>query len=123
MERSRRAGRLFRRSRLLTARTPPMPTSRLMVVLLLVHLQAPVTHAAWVRNPIDRFILARLEKQSIRPSPEADKVTLARRLYLYLLGLPPSLGELDAFLADARPDAYERLVDHLLASPHYGERW
>src|SRR5437899_2105746 len=59
-----------------------------------------VKNAAWVRNPIDRFILARLEKEGIRPSAEADKLTLVRRLYLDLLGLPPSIAELDAFLAD-----------------------
>src|SRR5208337_2478801 len=75
------------------------------------------------RNPIDRFIVARLEKEGIRPAPEADRVTLIRRLYLDLLGLPPTLAEVDAFLADARPEAYERLVDRLLASTHYGERW
>lgn len=77
----------------------------------------------WVRNPIDAFILARLEAENIRPSPQADKITLARRLYLDLLGLPPAPAELDAFLADSRPDAYEQLVERLLASPHYGERW
>jgi hypothetical protein len=78
---------------------------------------------AWPRNPIDRFILARLEKEGIQPSPEADRVTLIRRLSLDLLGLPPSLQEIDAFLADRRPDAYERLVERWLQSPHYGERW
>ncbi len=78
---------------------------------------------AWVRNPIDRFILARLEKEGIAPSPEADRATLIRRLSLDLLGLPPSPKEVDDFIADRRPDAYEKLVDRLLASPHYGERW
>src|SRR5438552_12285983 len=82
-----------------------------------------VRNTAWVRNPIDRFILARLEKEGIAPSPEADRVTLIRRLSLDLLGLPPSVDEVDAFVADQRPDAYERLVDRLLDSPHYGERW
>ncbi len=77
----------------------------------------------WVRNPIDRFILARLEKEGIAPSPEADRVTLIRRLSFDLLGLPPSLAEIDAFVKDDRTDAYERLVDRLLESPHYGERW
>jgi len=76
-----------------------------------------------VRNPIDSFILARLAKDKIKPSPEADRVTLIRRLSLDLTGLPPSIAEVDAFLADPRPDAYERLVERLLASPHYGERW
>jgi mono/diheme cytochrome c family protein len=81
-----------------------------------------VRDSAWLRNPIDNFVLARLEKEGIRPSPEADRVTLIRRVSLDLLGLPPSPQEVDDFLADARPGAYERLVDRLLASPHYGER-
>ena len=82
-----------------------------------------VKNEAWVRNPIDRFVLARLEKEGLAPSPEADRRTLIRRLSLDLIGLPPSLDEIDAFLADDRPDAYERLVDRLLASPHHGEAW
>jgi mono/diheme cytochrome c family protein len=80
-------------------------------------------NANWCRNAIDRFILARLEKQGIAPSPEADRVTLLRRVALDLTGLPPAPKEIDDFLADRRPDAYERAVDRLLASPHYGERW
>src|SRR5207249_189192 len=76
----------------------------------------------WVRNPLDAFVLARLEKQGLAPSPEADKVTLIRRLHLDLIGLPPAPKEVDDFLADTRPDSYERLVERLLASPHYGER-
>jgi hypothetical protein len=83
----------------------------------------PVRDAAWVRNPIDNFILARLEKEALKPSAEASKLTLIRRLGLDLVGLPPSPQEIDEFLSDSRPDAYERLVDRLLASPHYGERW
>ena len=82
-----------------------------------------VKRQAWVRNSIDAFILARLEKDGIAPSPEADRVTLIRRLSLDLLGLPPTPEELEEFLRDTRPDAYERWVDRLLASPHYGERW
>ncbi len=82
-----------------------------------------VKNAEWCRNPIDKFILARLEKEGVKPSPEADRVTLIRRLSLDLIGLPPTLKEIDDFVNDARPDAYERLVDRLLASPHYGERW
>ena len=82
-----------------------------------------VAHPAWVRNPIDAFVLARLEKEKMSPSGEADRVTLIRRLSLDLLGLPPTPDDIDAFVQDARPDAYERLVDRLLASPHYGERW
>ena len=72
-----------------------------------------VKNIHWVRNPIDRFILARLEKEGLKPSPEADRVTLIRRLSLDLLGLPPTPSEVDAFVNDKRPDAYERLVDRL----------
>jgi mono/diheme cytochrome c family protein len=81
-----------------------------------------VDKADWVRNPIDRFILARLEREGLKPSPEADKATLLRRVTYDLTGLPPTPAELDAFLADRSPDAYERRVDALLQSPHYGER-
>ena len=77
----------------------------------------------WPRNAIDRFILARLEKEKLRPAPEADRVTLIRRLSLDLTGLPPTIDEVDAFVADTNPSAYERLVERLLSSPHYGERW
>src|SRR5581483_2523418 len=82
-----------------------------------------VRNTAWVRNPIDHFILARLEKEGLTPSPEASKETLLRRVYLDLTGLPPGVKEVDEFLADKSPDAYEKVVDRLLASPHYGERW
>ena len=82
-----------------------------------------VKDAAWPASSIDSFILARLEKEGITPSPLADKVTLLRRAYLDLIGLLPSPEEVREFAADSRPDAYERLVDRLLASPHYGERW
>jgi Protein of unknown function (DUF1553)/Protein of unknown function (DUF1549)/Planctomycete cytochrome C len=82
-----------------------------------------VGDAAWCRNPIDYFVLARLEKEGLKPSPEADKETLIRRVSLDLTGLPPTPEEVDAFLADKSPDAYEKLVDRLLASPHYGEKW
>ncbi len=77
----------------------------------------------WIRNPIDAFVLGRLEREGMSPSPEADRATLIRRVSLDLLGLPPTLADVDAFLADERPDAYERLVDRLLASPHFGECW
>jgi hypothetical protein len=77
----------------------------------------------WLRTPIDNFVLARLEKEKLGPSPEADKTTLLRRLSLDLIGLPPSIAEVDAFLADTSKDAYEKQVERLLASPHYGERW
>jgi mono/diheme cytochrome c family protein len=86
-----------------------------------------VRNEAWVRTPIDRFVLARLEKEGLTPSPEAPFETLVRRASLDLIGLPPSPKELDDALADAARDgkdaAYGRLVDRLLASPHYGERW
>ena len=85
--------------------TPPSPANR-----------------AWVRNDIDRFVLARLEREKLPPAREADKATLLRRVSFDLTGLPPSIEELDAFLADRSPDAYERAVDRLLASPAYGER-
>jgi hypothetical protein len=81
-----------------------------------------VQNLKWVRTPIDRFVLARLEKEGLKPSPEADRATLLRRLSLDLTGLPPTPAEVDAFIADRRNDAYERQVDRLLASPHYGER-
>jgi mono/diheme cytochrome c family protein len=83
----------------------------------------PVSETTWCRNPIDRFILARLEPRGLRPHVEADRATLFRRLSLDLLGLPPAAHDVTAFCADDRPDAYERLVDRLLASPHFGERW
>ncbi|MHB8899546.1 MAG: PSD1 and planctomycete cytochrome C domain-containing protein, partial [Thermoguttaceae bacterium] len=75
----------------------------------------------WARNPIDNFVLARLESEGLAPSPEADKTTLLRRVTLDLTGLPPTLAEVDAFLADDSPEAYEKVVDRLLASPRYGE--
>jgi hypothetical protein len=81
-----------------------------------------VKHAEWVRTPIDQFVLAKLESQGLQPSPEADKPTLLRRVTFDLAGLPPTTAELSAFLADKSPDAYGKVVDRLLASPHYGER-
>lgn len=77
----------------------------------------------WPRNDIDRFLLARLEREGLAPAPEADRAVLIRRVMLDLIGLPPTLDELDQFLADERPDAYEQLVDRLLADPAYGEHW
>ncbi|MDX1934539.1 MAG: PSD1 and planctomycete cytochrome C domain-containing protein [Capsulimonadales bacterium] len=81
-----------------------------------------VRQRAWVRNPIDAFVLARLEKAGLHPSPPADRVTLLRRVTFDLTGLPPTPEAVDAFVADRSPDAYEKAVDRLLASPHYGER-
>ncbi len=81
-----------------------------------------VSQGSWVRNPIDRFVLARLEREGLKPSPDADKETLLRRVAYDLTGLPPTPAEVDAFLVDQSPDAYEKQVDRLLKSPHYGER-
>ena len=82
-----------------------------------------VKNQGWVRNPIDRFILARLEKEGLKPSPEADRYALIRRLSLDLIGLPPTPHEVEEFVADKSPDAYEKLVDRLMDNPHYGEKW
>jgi hypothetical protein len=82
-----------------------------------------VQNKAWPRNAIDYFVLARLEKEGLKPSGPADKYTLVRRVYLDLIGLPPTPEQADAFVNDNSPIAYERMVDTLLASPHYGERW
>jgi len=85
---------------------------------------APVVKTTnWPRNEIDAFVLARLESQGLKPSPEADRYTLVRRVYLDLIGLPPSPEQADAFVLDRDPQAYENLVDRLLRSKHYGERW
>jgi cytochrome c553 len=89
-------------------RDPPLPS---------------VKDATWPRTPIDRFLLARLESAHLAPAPPASRDTLLRRLTFDLTGLPPTPEEVEAFAADTRPDAYERLVDRLLASPEYGERW
>jgi hypothetical protein len=81
-----------------------------------------VHHSSWLRNPIDGFVLQRLEQEGLEPSPEADRPTLLRRVTLDLTGLPPTPSELTAFLADGSPNAYEKVVDRLLHSPRYGER-
>ncbi len=82
----------------------------------------PPATDAWARNPIDAFILDRLEREGLQPAPEADRATLIRRVTFDLTGLPPTPAEVDAFVADKSPDAYEKVVDRLLASPRYGER-
>ena len=87
---------------------PPMPELR---------------DAAWVRNPVDAFVLAKLRAAGLEPAPPADKTTLLRRAYYAVTGLPPTPAEVDAFLADSSTDAYEKVVDRLLESQHYGEHW
>jgi len=82
-----------------------------------------VADAGWCRTPIDRFILAELERRKLRPAPPAEWRALSRRVFLDLIGLPPSPEAADQFLADGSPDAYGKLVDKILANPHYGERW
>lgn len=85
--------------------------------------EEPVVHRSdWVRNPIDRFVLAQLESLGLEPSPQADRATLIKRLSIDFTGLPPTPEEVDAFVTDKDPQAYERLVDRLLESEHYGER-
>ncbi|MCA9431293.1 MAG: DUF1549 domain-containing protein, partial [Candidatus Omnitrophica bacterium] len=85
--------------------------------------QPEVTDPDWARTPIDRFILAGLEERGLSPTPRASKQKLIRRLYFDLIGLPPSPEEVQSFVEDDSPSAYEDLVDRLLDSPHYGERW
>src|SRR5690606_9442050 len=85
--------------------------------------RVPELASEWVRTPIDAFVLERLEANGLAPSSEADRRTLIRRLSYDLTGLPPTHEEVASFVADPRADAYERLVDRLLASPRYGERW
>jgi hypothetical protein len=91
-----------------TVKRPPVPA---------------VKRTDWVRNPVDAFVLARLEEKGYTPAPPAAKVQLLRRAYYDLIGLPPTPAEVDAFVADQSPDAYEKVIDRLLASPHYGEKW
>jgi hypothetical protein len=90
----------------------------------LVHVVPPkVKNTSWVRTPIDNFILAELEKVQLQPNPPADRRTLIRRAYFDLLGLPPTPQEVEAFVSNPSPNAYSKLIDQLLGSPHYGERW
>jgi hypothetical protein len=84
---------------------------------------ATVTKQQWAQNPIDAFILAKLQVKGLKPAPRADKITLIRRAYFDLIGLPPTPQEVQAFLNDKSPNAWEKLIDRLLASPRYGERW
>ncbi len=87
------------------------------------HAPPPVKHSNWVKTPVDAFVLAALEKAHLKPAPPADRRTLIRRVTYDLTGLPPTYAEVEAFEKDKQPDAYSRLVERLLASPHYGERW
>src|SRR5207237_9552926 len=80
-------------------------------------------YKAWIKTPIDAFVLAGLQKAGLKPAPPADRVTLIRRVTYDLIGLPPTPAEIDLFVRDASPNAWEKLVDRLLASPHYGEQW
>jgi hypothetical protein len=84
--------------------------------------EPPVRNSKWVRNPIDRFVLARLEKEGLKPAPEADKTTLLRRVTFDVTGLSPTPAEIDAFLKDRSRTAYESAVNRLLASTRFGER-
>ena len=82
-----------------------------------------VKNSRWSANPVDRFIFARIEAEGLKPSPEAERHTLIRRAYFDLIGLPPSAEEVERFLSDRTPDAYEKVIDGLLRNPHYGEKW
>ncbi len=82
-----------------------------------------VKNKAWVKTPIDAFILAKLEEKGLQPNSRADKLTLLRRVTIDMTGLPPTQEEIQQFLSDKSPDAWEKVVDRLLASPAYGERW
>ena len=107
-----------------TAETlPSRPAQHWAYVRPVRYAPPAVRNEGWARTPVDRFVLAKLEAEGLVPSPEASRERLLRRVSLDITGLPPTLQELDAFLADTAPDAYERVVDRLLASPHYGERW
>ncbi|MBL8820488.1 MAG: DUF1553 domain-containing protein [Planctomyces sp.] len=110
------------------ARTPAPATNRAdesfwAFQLPQKHTPPAVRQDNWVRNDIDRFILARLESAGLHPAPTADRQTLIRRMYFDMTGLPPEPSVVDRFVQDGTPDAVERMVDELLASPHYGERW
>ncbi|MGE3316875.1 MAG: PSD1 and planctomycete cytochrome C domain-containing protein [Planctomycetaceae bacterium] len=107
-----------------TTRAPGEKTREFWSYQPLAKVSVPdVARPEWSANPIDRFILSRLEKEKIEPSPEVDRRRLIRRLSFDLLGLPPEPESIDAFVSDESPDAYDRLVDRMLANPHFGERW
>ena len=110
---------------LLYAADPFTPRQREFWSLQAVKPQTPPTvkNSAWIKTPIDRFILARLEAKGLHPNPPADKITLLRRATFDLTGLPPTPEEVQAFVNDSSPQAFDKVIDRLLASPHYGERW
>jgi len=105
------------------SRGPSSPASHWAFKPAVITPPSKLRDGKWTANPIDHFVLARLEKERLKPSPEADRYTLVRRLSLDLLGLPPTTEQVREFVNDASPNAYEKLVDRLLASPHFGERW
>ena len=126
------AGRLTKQSALLAlvlslpllGRTPPPDRAPHWAYRPLLEPALPrVARGDWLRTPVDAFVLARLEEVGLTPAPETSRRALIRRLTVDLTGLPPSPEEVANFLADPAPDAYERLVDRLLASPRHGERW
>ena len=105
-------------------KTPPAESDKPWAFRKVVPQPLPaVANQDWVRNPVDAFILARMEKEGVKPAQEADRATLIRRLSFDLTGLPPAPKEVADFLADDSATGYEKLVDRLLASPRYGERW
>jgi mono/diheme cytochrome c family protein len=106
-----------------TSHQPPATTQHWAFVAPVRPAIPTVKNKTWPRTPVDHFILAKLEAENLVPSPEADKITLLRRLSLDLIGLPPTPEEVDAFVRDASKNAYEKQVERLLASPHYGEKW
>jgi hypothetical protein len=103
--------------------TPPDPRDHWSYKTPMRPAVPDVKNTAWVRNPVDSFLAADHESHGLSPTPHADKTVLLRRVYFDLVGLPPTRDEVAAFLADESPDAYEKIVDRLLASPQYGERW
>lgn len=107
------------------AKDPFTPTQRKYWAFQPVKRSAPppVRNTSWIATDVDRFVVGKLEAKGLKPAPPADRVTLLRRLSFDLIGLPPTPDEIDAFVADSSPNAYEKVVDRLLASPHYGERW
>ncbi len=110
---------------LLAGKDPFTPAQRNYWAFQPVHRTQPpaVQNPSWIVNPIDGFIAAKLEAKGLQPSPQADRITLLRRVSFDLIGLPPTPQEVEQFVADRSPDAYEKVVDRLLASPRYGERW